>query len=257
MHTCLFSNESALHFRWHKYWNFSISLSNEYSGLISLGLTGLISLQSKGLSTIFSNTTVQKHQLFGAQRFFYCPALTSVHDYWKNHSFDYMDLCQQSDVSVLKCQLIGKRSDARKDRRQEKKGMTRGQDGWNASQTQWTRVWASSVRWWKTKKPCMLRSVESKSQIWLSDWTTACFPLKHDSFIHFLYFFLLFLSFSLPLSPPPFFLPLYLAYFYLPFFFFPVFTIFFSLLLLATSSFVSRNQELLNNLVSVKNKGIQ
>ena len=42
-----------------------------------LGLTGLISLQSKGLSRVFSNTTVQKHQLF-----------TSIHDYWKNHSFD-------------------------------------------------------------------------------------------------------------------------------------------------------------------------
>ena len=63
-----------------------------------LGLTGLISLQSKGLSSIFSNTTVQKHQLFGAQPSF-VPTLTSIHDNWKNHSFDYMDLCQQSDVS--------------------------------------------------------------------------------------------------------------------------------------------------------------
>ena len=42
-----------------------------------LGLTGLISFQSKGLSRIFSNTTVQKHQLFGAQ--LYCPTLTSIH----------------------------------------------------------------------------------------------------------------------------------------------------------------------------------
>ena len=33
---------------------------------------------------------------------FYCPALTSIHDYWKNHSFDYMDLCWQSDVSAFK-----------------------------------------------------------------------------------------------------------------------------------------------------------
>ena len=44
-----------------------MSPSNEYSGLISLGLTGWISLQSKGLSRVFSNTTVQKHQLFGTQ----------------------------------------------------------------------------------------------------------------------------------------------------------------------------------------------
>ena len=65
-----------------------------------LRLSGLISLQSKGLSRVFSNTTVQKHQFFGAQPF-YCPALTSIHDYWKNHSFDYMDLCWQSDVSAF------------------------------------------------------------------------------------------------------------------------------------------------------------
>ena len=65
----VFSNESALRIRWPKYWRFSFSISpsNEYSGFISLGLTGLISLQSKGLSRVFSNTTVQKHQFFGAQ----------------------------------------------------------------------------------------------------------------------------------------------------------------------------------------------
>ena len=52
-----------------------------------LGWTAWISLQSKGLSKFFSNTTVQKHQFFGAQ-LFYSPTLTSIHDYWKNHSFD-------------------------------------------------------------------------------------------------------------------------------------------------------------------------
>ena len=62
----VFSNESVLCIRWPKYWSFSISSSNEYSGL-TLGLTGLISLQSKGLSRVFSNTTVQKHQFLGAQ----------------------------------------------------------------------------------------------------------------------------------------------------------------------------------------------
>ena len=52
---------------WPKYWSFSfiISSSNEYSGLISFKFTGWISLQSKGLSRIFSNTTDQKHQFFG------------------------------------------------------------------------------------------------------------------------------------------------------------------------------------------------
>ena len=51
-----------------------------------LRLTGLIFLQSKGLSRVFSNTTVQKHQFFSAQ--FYSPTLTSIPDYWKNLAFD-------------------------------------------------------------------------------------------------------------------------------------------------------------------------
>ena len=49
--------------------------------------TGWISLQSKGLSRVFSNTTVQKHQFFGAQ-LSSNPTLASIHDYWKNHSLD-------------------------------------------------------------------------------------------------------------------------------------------------------------------------
>ena len=54
---------------------------------LPLGWTGWISLQSKGLSRVFSNTTVQKHQFLGAQ-LFYSSTLTLIHDYWKNHSFD-------------------------------------------------------------------------------------------------------------------------------------------------------------------------
>ena len=50
-----------------------------------VGLTGLISLQSLGLSRVFSNTTVQKHQFFSL---LYGPTLTSIHNYWKNHNFD-------------------------------------------------------------------------------------------------------------------------------------------------------------------------
>ena len=71
----IFSNESALHIRWPKYWSFSfnISPSNEHPGLISL--------QSKGLSRVFSSITVQKHQFFSTLLFLYGPALTSVHDY--------------------------------------------------------------------------------------------------------------------------------------------------------------------------------
>ena len=67
---------------------------------LPLRWTGWISLQSKGLSRVFSNTTVQKHQFFGTQPI-YVPTLTSINGYWKNHSFDYMDLCRQSDVSVF------------------------------------------------------------------------------------------------------------------------------------------------------------
>ena len=64
----VFSSESALCIRWRKYWSFSFSISpsNEYSGWFPLGLTGLISLQSKGLSRVFSNTPVQTHQFFSA-----------------------------------------------------------------------------------------------------------------------------------------------------------------------------------------------
>ena len=64
----VFSSVSVLPIRWPKYWSFSFSISpsNEYSGF-PLGLAGLISLQAKGLSRVFSNTAVQKHQFFGAQ----------------------------------------------------------------------------------------------------------------------------------------------------------------------------------------------
>ena len=56
-------------------------------GWFPLGLTGLVSLLSKGLSRVFSSTTIQKHQFFGAHPC-YGLTLTSVHDYWKNNSFD-------------------------------------------------------------------------------------------------------------------------------------------------------------------------
>ena len=66
----VFSNESALHIRRPKYWTFSFNIrrSNEHPGLISFRMDCMeISLQSKGLSRVFSNTTVQKHQFFGTQ----------------------------------------------------------------------------------------------------------------------------------------------------------------------------------------------
>ena len=83
----VFFNESALHIRWPKYWGFSISPSsfffffsispsNEHSVLFPLGLTGLISLQSKGLSRVFSNTIFQKQKFFSAQPSFFTVQLS-------------------------------------------------------------------------------------------------------------------------------------------------------------------------------------
>ena len=64
----VFSNESILHMRWPEYWSFSFSISpSKTQDWSPLGWTGRTSLQWKGLSRVFSNTTVQKHQFFGAQ----------------------------------------------------------------------------------------------------------------------------------------------------------------------------------------------
>ena len=70
-------------------------------GGFPLGWTGWISLLSKGLSRVFSNTTVRKHQFFSTQ-LLYSPNFPSLHDSWENHRFDYMDLCWQSDVYAVK-----------------------------------------------------------------------------------------------------------------------------------------------------------
>ena len=90
----VFSNDSVLPIRWPKYWSF---LPMNIQDLFPLGLTGLISLWSKGLPRVFSGTTVQSINS-SMLSFPYSSTLTSIHDYWKNHSFDYTDLCRQSDV---------------------------------------------------------------------------------------------------------------------------------------------------------------
>ena len=75
--TRVFINESALHIMWPKFWSFSFNNSPvNIQDLFPLGWTGWISLPSKGLSKVFSNTTVQKHQLSGTQ--LTSPALTST-----------------------------------------------------------------------------------------------------------------------------------------------------------------------------------
>ena len=96
----VFSNESALRMRWPKYWSFSssISPSNEYSGLISFRIDWFDLLAVQGTLKILLQHHSSKHDFFGAQ-----PSLwsNSIHDCWKNHSFDYTDLCCQSDFSTF------------------------------------------------------------------------------------------------------------------------------------------------------------
>ena len=97
-----FSNELALHISWPKYWSFSFSISppDEYSGLIFLELTSFISLQSKGLSE-YSPAPQFESINSSVLSILYGPARTSEHDHWKNHSFDFTDLCWQSNVSAF------------------------------------------------------------------------------------------------------------------------------------------------------------
>ena len=93
----VFSNESVLYIRWPKYWSFSMSPSNEYSGLISFRIDwfDLLAVQRTHKSLL------QHHSLSinsSALSFLYGSTLTSTYDYWENHSFDEMDFCQQSNV---------------------------------------------------------------------------------------------------------------------------------------------------------------
>ena len=90
--------ESALHIRWPEYWSFSFCISplNKYSGLISFRIDWLDLLAVQGtlkslLQHHTSKASILQHSAFFIVR----------HDYWKNHSFDYMDLSQQSNVSAF------------------------------------------------------------------------------------------------------------------------------------------------------------
>ena len=102
----VFSNESALHIRWPQYWSFSfnISPSNKYSRLISFRIDRLDFLAVQGaLKSLLQHHNLKASNLWCSVFlffFFYCPTLIFVHDYWKIHSFDYRDLCQQSNVSA-------------------------------------------------------------------------------------------------------------------------------------------------------------
>ena len=96
----VFFNKSAFYISWPKYWSFSISPSNEYLGLIYLRMDcfGLFCPRDSWESSLAPQF---KSIHSSALNPLYGPAVTFVHDCWKNHSFDYMELCQQSDVSAF------------------------------------------------------------------------------------------------------------------------------------------------------------
>ncbi|CAI9165985.1 unnamed protein product [Rangifer tarandus platyrhynchus] len=96
----VFSNESALRIRLPEYWSFSLSLSNEYSGLIFFRIDRFDLLAVQGtLKSLLQHQFENINSL--VLSFPYGPTPTSIHDYWKNQSFDYTDLCQQTDVSAF------------------------------------------------------------------------------------------------------------------------------------------------------------
>ena len=89
----VFSNKSVLHIRWPEYWSFSFSISpsNEYSGLISFRIDWLDLLTVQGTLKSFFPTPQLKSINSSVLSFLYSPTLTSIHDYWKNHSFNNKD----------------------------------------------------------------------------------------------------------------------------------------------------------------------
>ena len=94
----VFSNESVLPIRWPKYWRFSFSISpsNEYSGLISFRMDWLDLLAVQGTL----KSLLQHHS--SKASILWCSAFFIVqHDYWKSHSFDQTDLCWQSNGSAF------------------------------------------------------------------------------------------------------------------------------------------------------------
>ena len=87
----VFSNQSVLLIRWPKYWSFSFNMSpsNEYSGLISFRTDWLHLLAVQGtLKSLLQHYSSKANINTLALSFLYSPTLTSIHDYWKNHSFD-------------------------------------------------------------------------------------------------------------------------------------------------------------------------
>ena len=94
----VFSSESAVHIRWPKYWSFSICPFNEYSGLTLYNW--LVWSPCCPRNSQESSPGPQFESIsFSVLSLLYGPILTFIHDYWKNHRFNYIDLCQQTHVS--------------------------------------------------------------------------------------------------------------------------------------------------------------
>ena len=98
----VFFKESVLCIRWPKYWSFSFSLSpsNEYSGLISFRIDWLDLLAVQGTLKSLLQHHSSKASILQCLTFFMVQ-LISIYDYQKNHIFDQMDLCWESNVSAL------------------------------------------------------------------------------------------------------------------------------------------------------------
>ena len=103
----VFSSESVFPIRWPEYWSFSYSNSpsNEYSGI-----SFRISFRTDWFDLLAAEETLKSlqhpHEFktinYLALSFLYCPTLTSIHDYWKNHSFDYMTFVSQVTSLLIK-----------------------------------------------------------------------------------------------------------------------------------------------------------
>ena len=98
----VFSNESAPCIRWPKYCSFTFNIrpTNEHPGLISFRMDWLDLLPVQGTLKSLLQHHSSKASILRCC-FFYSPTLTSIHDYRKNHNFEYTDLCWQSNVSAF------------------------------------------------------------------------------------------------------------------------------------------------------------
>ena len=99
----VFSNELDLCIRLPKFWSFSFSISpsNEYSGLISFRIDWLNLLAVQGTLKSLVQHHSSKASILLCSAFFMVQLLTGLHDYWKNHGFAYSGLCRQSNVSAF------------------------------------------------------------------------------------------------------------------------------------------------------------